>query len=141
MELKSTQFDMTDPFVQLSQRARQAETYLQQLPLTQRQQLMAEMHPPVVVGRPPAFEPAVRMVTAEIGARAGAPTGDYTPPTVVYRPRRLVRPVTWQWRLIVVGIRLIRRLRRLARLQWCEIRRLMRRVIPNPRPMRRTRYR
>ena len=41
MEIKSTQFDMTNPFAPLQQRMNQVETVLQQMPSAQREQLLA----------------------------------------------------------------------------------------------------
>lgn len=57
MEIKSTQFDMTNPFGPLQQRVNQVETVLRQMPAAQREQLLTEMLPPMPMHRPsPAIE-------------------------------------------------------------------------------------
>jgi hypothetical protein len=146
MEIKPTCFDMTNPFAPLQQRVNQAETFLRQLPPAQREQLLAEMLPTAPAPRPsPAVEPPVRMVTVKVGEWDGGPVVPRTARTTVLRPRRIARHTPWQWRLIVAGIRLSRRLRRATRRQLRQAikrtRRLMRRVLPRHRPMRGARAR
>ena len=47
MEIPSTRFDATDPFAQAKLQMKQAETIHQKMPSAQRQQLLAEMLPPI----------------------------------------------------------------------------------------------
>ena len=116
MEIKSTQFDMTNPFAPLQQRVNQVETVLRQMPPAQREQVLAEMLPPMPMHRPaPAIEPAVTMVSVKVEEWDGGSVVQRPASTPVLRPRRIARHIPWQWRLIVIGIRLGRRLRRVAR--------------------------
>ena len=67
MEIKSTQFDMTNPLVPLQQRVTQVEAVLRQMPPAQREQLLAEMQPPIPMYRPsPLTELAGPMVTVQV---------------------------------------------------------------------------
>ena len=52
MEIPSTRFDATDPFAQAKLQMRQAETVLRQMPQAQREQLLAEVLPPMPMHRP-----------------------------------------------------------------------------------------
>lgn len=95
--------------------------------------------------RTPQFEQPGHLSTVEVPAWDGEGAISPSPPTVVYRPRRVARDVTWQWRLIVIGIRLGRRLRRVARKQLRQTlkasRRFIRRVLPRHKAMRGARAR
>ena len=118
MEIKSTQFDMTNPFAPLQQRVNQVETVLRQMPPAQREQLLAEMRPPMPMHRPsPAIEPAVTMVTVKVEEWDGGPVVQRAASTPVLRPRRIARHIPWQWRWIVAGIRLTRMMRKSAKQQ------------------------
>ena len=146
MEIKSTQFDMTNPFAPLQQRVNQVETVLRQMPPAQREQVLAEMLPPMPMHRPsPPIEQAVTMVTVKVEEWDGGSVVQRAASTPVLRPRRIARHIPWQWRLIVIGIRLGRRLRRVARKQWRQMlkasRRFIRRVLPRHQPMRGARAR
>ncbi|MBS3936259.1 MAG: hypothetical protein KGZ43_08800 [Sulfuritalea sp.] len=146
MEIPSTRFDMTNPFAQVRQQMNHAETVLRQLPPAQRAQLLAELLPPIPARRSsPAIEPAVTMVTVKADDWDGGPVVQRTASTPVLRPRRIARHIPWQWRLIVVGIRLTRIVRRAARKQVKQFnklqRQMMRRVLPRHRPMRGARAR
>ena len=144
MEIKSTQFDMTNPFAPLQQRVNQVETVLRQMPSAQREQLLAEMLPPMPMHRPsPAIEPAVTMVTIKVEEWDGGPVVQQRYPTAVLRPRRIVGYIPWQW--IVAGIRLTRMVRKSAKQQMKQFnklqRQMIRRVLPRRNAMRGARAR
>lgn len=146
MEIKSTQFDMTNPFAPLQQRVNQVETVLRQMPPAQREQLLAEMLPPMPMHRlATAIEPAVTMVSAKVEEWDGGPVVQRAASTPVLRPRRIARHIPWQWRLIVAGIRLTRIVRKSAKQQMKQFhklqRQMIRRVLPVKNPMRGARAR
>jgi hypothetical protein len=146
MEIKSTQFDMTNPFAPLQQRVNQVETVLRQMPPAQREQLLAEMLPPMPMHQPsPATEPAVTMVTVKVEDWDGGPVAKATAPMLMRRPRRILGHVPWQWRLIVAGIRLTRMVRKSAKQQMKQFnklqRQMIRRVLPRHKAMRGARAR
>ncbi len=141
MEIPSTRFDATDPFAQAKLQMKQAETILQKMLSAQRQQLLAEMLPPMPMHRPsPAVEPAVTMVTVKTEEWDGGPVVQQRYPTAVIRPRRIVGRIPWQWRWIVAGIRLTRIVRRSAKQQIKQFnklqRQMIRRVLPRHKAMR-----
>ena len=146
MEIKSTQFDMTNPFAPLQQRVNQVETVLRQMPPAQREQLLAEMLPPRPMHRPaPAIEQAVTMVSVKVEDWDGGPVVQRAALTPVLRPRRIVRHIPWQWRLIVAGIHLTRIVRKSAKQQMKQFnklqRQMIRRVLPRQKAMRGARAR
>lgn len=146
MEIKSTQFDMTNPFAPLQQRVNQVETVLRQMPSAQRDQLLAEVLPPMPMHRPsPAIEPAVTMVTVKVDDWDGGPVAKAATPMMFRRPRRIVGTIPWQWRWIVAGIRLTRVMRKSAKQQMKQFnklqRQMIRRVLPRRNAMRGARAR
>ena len=146
MEIKSTQFDMTNPFAPLQQRMNQVETVLRQMPSAQREQLLAEILPPMPMHRrSPAIEPAVTMVTVKVEEWDGGPVVQRAASTPVLRPRRIARHIPWQWRWIVAGIRLTRMMRKSAKQQMKQFnklqRQMIRRVLPRHKAMRGARAR
>lgn len=146
MEIKRAQFDMTNPFAPLQQRVNQVETVLRQMPPMQREQLLAEMLPPMPMHRPsPAIETAVTMVTVKVEEWDGGPVVPQRYPTAVVRPRRIVGTIPWQWRWIVAGIRLTRIVRKSAKQQMKQFnklqRQMIRRVLPRRNAMRGARAR
>ena len=146
MEIKSTQFDMTNPFGPLQQRVNQVETVLRQMPAAQREQLLTEMLPPMPMHRPsPAIEPAVTMVTVKVDDWDGGPVAKAATPMMFRRPRRIVGYIPWQWRWIVAGIRLTRIMRKSAKQQMKQFnklqRQMIRRVLPRHQAMRGARAR
>ncbi len=146
MEIPFTRFDATDPFAQAKLKMKQAEAVLRQMPPVQREQLLAEMLPPIPMPRPsPAIEPAVTMVTVKVEDWDGGPVARPTAPLVMRRPRRIVGHVPWQWRLIVAGIRLTRIVRKSANRQMKQFnklqRQIIRRVLPRHKAMRGARAR
>ncbi len=135
------QFDMTNPFAPLQQRMNQVETLLRQMSPAQREQLLAEVLPSIPTRlSQTTVEPAVRMVTVKVEEWDGGSVVQPSPPTAVFRPRRLARPIPWQLCLIVAGIRLTRIMRRAARQQMKQFnklqRQMIRRVLPGLKPMR-----
>ncbi len=146
MEIKPTQFDMTNPFAPMQQRMNQVETVLRQMLPAQREQLLAEMLPPIPMHRPsPLTEPAVTMVTVKVDEWDGGPVVQQRYPTAVLRPRRIVGTIPWQWRWIVAGIRLTRIMRKSAKQQMKQFnklqRQMIRRVLPRRNAMRGARAR
>lgn len=140
MELNPRQFDQTNPFAQLEQRAAQAKTYLRQIPPQRRAQILDAILPPVVVQPHPGIEPAVRMVSVKVEEWDGGVPAQSASPNLIFRRRRLQRPVPWQLRLLVAGIRLTRILQRAAKRQVKQVmkqtRMLKQRVLPRQIPMR-----
>lgn len=146
MEIKSTQFDMTNPFAPLQQRMNQVETVLRQMPPAQREQLLAEIQPPMPMHRPsPAIEHAVTMVTVKVEEWDGGPVVQRAASMPVLRPRRIARHIPWKWRWIVAGIRLTRIVRKSAKQQMKQFNKLqhqmIRRVLPRHKAMRGARAR
>lgn len=146
MEIKPTQFDMTNPFAPMQQRMNQVETVLRQMPPAQREQLLAELLPPMPMHRPPSvIEPAVTMVSVKVEEWDGGPVVQQRYPTAILRPRRIVGTVPWQWRWIVAGIRLTRIVRKSAKQQMKHFnklqRQMIRRVLPRRNAMRGARAR
>ena len=146
MEIKPTQLDMSNPFALLQQRVNQVDTVLRQIPPAQREQLLAELLPPMPMHRPsPLIEPAVTMVTVKTEEWDGGPVVKQQYPTAIFRPRRIVSTIPWQWRVIVAGIRLTRIVRKSAKQQMKQFnklqRQMIRRVLPRRNAMRGARAR
>ena len=146
MEIPSTRFDATDPFAQAKLQMKQAETVLRQMPPAQREQLLAEMLPPMPMHRPsPTIDQAVTMVTVNVDEWDGGPVVQQRYPTAIIRPRRIVGTIPWQWRWIVAGIRLTRIVRKSAKQQMKQFnklqRQMIRRVLPRRNAMRGARAR
>ncbi len=146
MEIKPTQFDMSNPFAPLQQRVNQVDTVLLQMPPALREQLLAEMLPPMPMHRPSStVEPAVTMVSVKTEEWDGRPVVQQRYPTAVIRPRRIVGTIPWQWRWIVAGIRLTRIVRKSAKQQMKQFnklqRQMIRRVLPRHKAMRGARAR
>ena len=146
MEIKRTQFDMTNSFAPMQQRVNQVETVLRQMPPAQREQLLAELLPPMPMHRPsPLIEPAVTMASVKVDEWDGGPVVQQRYPTAIIRPRRIVGTIPWQWRWIVAGIRLTRIVRKSAKQQMKQFnklqRQMIRRVLPRHKAMRGARAR
>lgn len=145
MEIPSTRFDATDPFAQAKLQMKHAEAVLRQMPSAQREQLLAEMLPPMPMHRPPSIEPAVTMVSVKVEEWDGGPTARATAPMMMRRPRRIVGTIPWQWWWIVAGIRLTRIVRKSAKQQMKQFnklqRQMIRRVLPRRNAMRGARAR
>lgn len=128
MELKSAQFDMTDPFARQEVLARKVEQHLLAMPADRRQQLLARALPPVITAQAQPVETRVHFATAPV---AEWPLGQEAPaqPTVIFRPRRIRRPLSRPEWLRLVTLRLANRLRRAARQQLLLTARRARRFI------------
>lgn len=146
------QFDQTDPFARPKELASQIgrwQSQIKRIPQSVPPEVLEQLADQVIaqqrqVSRP-QFQQPVHLSTVEVPAWNGERDISASLPTVVYRPRRVARNVTWQWRLIGIGIRLGRRLRRVARKQWRQTlkasRRIIRRVLPRRNAMRGARAR
>ena len=146
MEIKPAHFDMSNPFAPMQQRMNQVETVLRQMPPAQREQLLAELLPPIPMHRPsPTIEPTVTMVSIKTEEWDGGPVVQQRYPTAILRPRRIVGTIPWQWRVIVAGIRLTRIVRKSAKQQMKQFnklqRQMIRRVLPRRNAMRGARAR
>ena len=146
MEIKPAHFDMSNPFAPMQQRMNQVETVLRQMPPAQREQLLAELLPPIPMHRPsPTIEPTVTMVSIKTEEWDGGPVVQQRYPTAILRPRRIVGTIPWQWRVIVAGIRLTRIVRKSAKQQMKQFnklqRQMIRRVLPRRSAMRGARAR
>lgn len=130
MEIKPSQFDMTNPFAPLQQRINQVETVLRQLPAVQREQLLAERLQAIPARQSSLTgEHPVPMVTVKVAEWNGGPVTRHVMPTTTLRPRRDARYIPWQWRSFVAGIRLIRILRKSAKKQMKQFKQLQRQMI------------
>lgn len=146
------QFDQTDPFaqarksvLQIGQWQDRIRRIRKEIPAEVWEQLVDQAMPPVRPSRAPQSESAVHLSTVEVPAWDAGRSLGRPLPTMIFRRPRVARHISWQWRLIVAGIRLGRRLRRSAGKQLRQTlklsRRLLRRVLPRRRPMRGTRAR
>lgn len=145
MELKSTHFDMTDPFARQEHLARKVERHLLAMPAARRQEILAEYLPPVTV-EPPRFAPMpVATTRFPVEERPPLQAEHVSMPTTIFRPRRIRRQLTRQEWLLLVTLRLALRLHREARKQFRlklkATHRLLRRVLPRRKPIRGARAR
>lgn len=145
MELKSTQFDMTDPFARQEGLARKVERHLLAMPAARRQAILADFLPPIMAEPPRLISMQVTTPRFPMEARPLPQAAPVSMPTVIFRPRRIRRPLTRQEWLLLVALRLAIRLRRTARkqirLNLKATRRFLRRVLPRPKPLRGARAR
>lgn len=146
------QFDQTDPFDQAKEAALQVRHWQNRIRPTRKDipaEVWGRLADQVIAqqrtARTPQYEQPVHISTVEVPEWNGEREMSSPPPTMIYRARRVARHVTWQWRLIVMGIRLGRRLRRVARKPVRQTlqasRRLLRRVLPRQKLMRGARAR
>ena len=145
-------FDQTDPFAQLKEAGMQVRHWQDRIRPT-REDIPPEVWDELAdrfiaqqrTVRTPQYEQTGHLSTVEVPAWNGQRDTSSSLPTVVYRPRRVARDVTWQWRLIVAGIRLTRIVRKSAKQQMKQFnklqRRMIRRVLPVKKPMRGARAR
>lgn len=108
MEIHSTRLDAGNPFARQQQLASSVRHALNRLPPRSRAQLLAQAMPPV--------RPSVTMPQSAVSYRVPLPVVQATAaqaqpvyPTVVYRPQRVAQTVPWQLALLINGIRLTRR--------------------------------
>lgn len=140
MELKSTHFDMTDPFARPTHLAGEAERRLLAMPAARRQEILAEYLPPVTVEPPRSIYMPVATTRFPVEERRPPQAEPTSMPTVIFRPRRIQRPLSRKEWLLLVALRLTLSLRREARKQFRlklkATRRFLRRVLPRRKPMR-----
>jgi hypothetical protein len=134
MELKSTQFDMTDPFARPTRLAGEAERRILAMPAARRQQIFAEYLSPAATTEVQWVEMPVQTRPFPVETWRPAHVAPLSQPTVTYRPRRIRRPLSRQEWLRLVAMRPACRLMRLARRQLRQAakrtRRLMRHTLP-----------
>ncbi|MDP2433141.1 MAG: hypothetical protein Q8O33_14095 [Pseudomonadota bacterium] len=140
MELKSTQFDMTDPFARQEVLARKVERHLLAMPAARRQAILADFLPPIMAEPPRLISMPVTTTRFPMEAQPLPQAAPVSMPTVIYRPRRIRRPLTRQEWLLLVTLRLALRLHRAARkqvhLKLKASRRFMRRALQRHRAIR-----
>ena len=111
MEIPSTRLDAGNPFARQQQLASSVRQSLNRLPPRTRAQLLAQAMPPV---QPPVTMPQsavsyrVPLPMTQVAAAPAQPVY----PTVVYRPRRVTQIVPWPLALLINGIRLTRRVKK-----------------------------
>jgi len=108
MEIHSTRLDAGNPFARQQQLASSVRHALNRLPPRSRAQLLAQAMPPV--------QPPVTMPQSAVLYRVPVPVMQATAaqaqpvyPTVAYRTQRVAQTVPWQLALLINGIRLSRR--------------------------------
>ncbi len=108
MEIQSTRLDAGNPFARQQQLASSVRHALNRLPPKTRAQVLAQAMPPV--------QPSVKMPQSAVSYRVPLPVVQATAaqaqpvyPTVAYRTQRVAQTVPWQLALLINGIRLSRR--------------------------------
>lgn len=108
MEIQSTRLDAGNPFARQQQLASSVRHALNRLPPKTRAQVLAQAMPPV---QPPVTMPQsavlYRVPVPVVQATAAQAQPVY--PTVAYRTQRVAQIVPWQLALLINGIRLSRR--------------------------------
>jgi hypothetical protein len=106
MEIQSTRLDAGNPFARQQQLASSVRHALNRLPPKTRAQVLAQFAPPLQPPRPvPQSAVSYRVPVTQVAAAPVQPVY----PTIVSRPRRVAQPVPWQLALLINGIRLTRR--------------------------------
>lgn len=136
------QFDQTNPFAQVKETGLQIRHWQDRIRPTRKgippevwdhlaDQFIAQQR----TARPPQYEQPGHLSALEVPAWKGERDMSSSLPTVIYRPRRIARHIPWQWRLIFVGIRLARMMRKSAKQQMKRFnklrRQMIRRVLPH----------
>ncbi len=108
MEIQSTRLDAGNPFARQQQLASSVRHALNRLPPRTRAQLLAQAMPPV--------QHPVTMPQSAVSYRVPVPVVQATAaqaqpvyPTVVYRIQRVAQTVPWHLAMLINGIRLTRR--------------------------------
>ncbi len=134
MEFKSSQFDMTDPFARPTRLAGNAERRILAMSTAHRQQIIAEYLPPAATTTVQWVETPVQTRPFPVETWRPSLVAPLSQPTVIYRPRRIQRPLSrLEWlRLVTMRLvhRLVRSARRPLRQAAKRTRRLMRRTLP-----------
>lgn len=111
MEIHSTRLDAGNPFARQQQLASSVRHALKRLPPKTRAQVLAQVMPAIEPPRPmPQSAVSYRVPLPVVQATATPVQPVY--PTIVYRPRRVSQTVPWQLALLINGIRLTRRARK-----------------------------
>lgn len=135
MEIQSTRLDAGNPFARQQQLASSVRHALNRLPLKTRAQVLAQAMP--------AIEPIRPIPHSAVSYRVPMPVMQATTvreqlvyPTVVYRPRRVAQTVPWQLALLINGIRLTQRAKKVwaremndAKKEWRWLQRQLLRAI------------
>ena len=146
------QFDQTDPFAQVREAGLKARHWQDGTRPTRKgispevwDRLADQVIARQGTAHTPQYEQPSHLNTVEVPAWNGERDMPSSLPTAVYRPRRVARAVTWQWRLTVIGIRFGRRLHSVAKKHLRQTlkssRRFLRRVLPRRNVMRGARAR
>jgi len=108
MEIQSTRLDAGNPFARQQQLASSVRLALNRLPPKARAQVLAQAMPAI---EPPHLMPQSAVSYQVPGPVVQATAAQAQPvyPTVVYRPQRVAQTVPWQLALLINGIRLTRR--------------------------------
>jgi len=113
MEIHSTRIDAGNPFARQQQLAHAVRHSLNRLPPKTRAQLLAQAMPPLQPQVPmPQSAVSYRVPVPVPVAQATASPAKPVTPTMVYRPRRVAQPRSWQLALLLNGIRLSRRIQK-----------------------------
>lgn len=111
MEIQSTRLDAGNPFARQQQLASSVRHALNRLPPKTRAQVLAQATP--------AIEPPHHMPQSAVSYRVPGPVMQATAtpvqtvyPTVAYRTQRVAQTVPWQLALLINGIRLSRRFKK-----------------------------
>ncbi len=108
MEIHSLRLDAGNPFARQQQLASSVRHALNHLPPKTRAQVLAQVVPAIEPSRPvPQSAVSYRVPLPVVQATATPVQPVY--PTIVYRPRRVAQTVPWQLALLINGIRLTHR--------------------------------
>ena len=125
MEIHSTRLEAGNPFARQEQLAKSVRHALNRLPPRTRTQLLAQAMPPIEPPRPiPQSAVSYRVPLPVVQATTAQAQPVY--PTVVYRPQRVAQTVPWQLALLINGIRLTRRVKKVWAREMKEAKQEMR---------------
>lgn len=135
MEINSLRLDTGNPFARQQQLASSVRHALNRLPPKTRAQVLAQAMPAIEPPRPvPQSAVSYRVPVPVVQATVTPVQPVY--PTIVYRPRRVAQPVPWQLALLINGIRLTRRVKKVwaremkdAKKEWRWLQRHLLRAI------------
>lgn len=135
MEIHSLRLDAGNPFARQQQLASSVRHALNRLPPKNRAQLLAQVAPPVQSPRPVPQSAVSYRVPVPVVQATATPV-QTVHPTLVYRPRRVAQTVPWQLALLINGIRLTRRAKKVwareikdAKKEWRWLQRQLLRAI------------
>lgn len=108
MEIHSTRLDAGNPFARQQQLASSVRHALNRLPPKTRSQVLAQAMPPIEPPRPMPQSAVSYRVPGPVMQATATPVQTVYP-TVAYRTQRMAQTVPWQLALLINGIRLSRR--------------------------------